>query len=108
MGFSLPHITFPPTPHLCHPVLSRFVNLSSHLVSSPCLVTLPCLATSNPLTPHPITSLHLPHLPSPARRTQCLVSTDAAAMGLDIARTRLVVICGPPSTSWKFLQQVHV
>ena len=36
------------------------------------------------------------------------MSTDAAAMGLDIARTRLVVICGPPSTSWKFLQQVHV
>ena len=41
------------------------------------------------------------------RSVRALLSTSAGSMGLDVPRTRMVVICSAPSSAWEFSQEVR-
>ena len=40
------------------------------------------------------------------RSARALLSTSAGCMGLDVPRTKLVIICSSPKSAWEFSQEV--
>ena len=42
------------------------------------------------------------------RSARALLSTSAGCMGLDVPKTRLVIICSSPKSAWEFSQEVKI
>ena len=42
------------------------------------------------------------------RSARALMTTSAGCMGLDVHKTRLVIICSAPKSAWEFSQEVKV